>query len=202
MARLICRCGEALKIPSRDAERLTCSRCGANIRIRRKPERRNGSAHQDDGYVRFYCPCGRRLKVRSDKLVEAGKCPSCGRVVPVPLSASEERTGKSGGPGQRYTERYEPEARTAELDLVDLKRLEQWSNSHRRKRDQDTGVRSQSSPAFENSLGTRVGLESGTKDDPPAMNEEAGLRICPACGKPLHMNASICRSCGEPAPRR
>jgi hypothetical protein len=85
---------------------------------------------------------------------------------------------------------------------VDLKRLEQWSNNHRRKLNQDIGERDQSPPAFENSLETRVGLESGAKDELPPMNEEAGLRICPACGMLLHMNASICRSCGEPAPRR
>ena len=36
----------------------------------------------------------------------------------------------------------------------------------------------------------------------PAMKMEAGLRVCPRCGKPLHMSATVCRSCGEPVAKR
>jgi len=31
---------------------------------------------------------------------------------------------------------------------------------------------------------------------------EAGLRLCARCGKPLHISATVCRSCGEPVPKR
>jgi hypothetical protein len=35
-----------------------------------------------------------------------------------------------------------------------------------------------------------------------AVRREAGLRICPRCGRPLHLSAVACRECGAPAPRR
>ena len=31
---------------------------------------------------------------------------------------------------------------------------------------------------------------------------EAGLRICPRCGRPLHLSAVACRNCGAPVPKR
>ena len=38
---------------------------------------------------------------------------------------------------------------------------------------------------------------------PPSMVKfEAGLRVCPRCGKPVHMSATTCRECGSPVPRR
>ena len=84
MAQVTCRCGETLKVTSGDPDRLTCPRCGAKIRIRRSPAQRPEATESGDGYVRFNCPCGRRLKVRGDERPEAGKCPDCGRIVPVP----------------------------------------------------------------------------------------------------------------------
>ena len=87
MARVTCRCGETLEVTSNDPDRLTCPRCGANIRVRKSPRNQRGMVSSGDGFVRFYCPCGRRLKIRIDKQLDAGKCPDCGRIVPVPESA-------------------------------------------------------------------------------------------------------------------
>ncbi len=37
---------------------------------------------------------------------------------------------------------------------------------------------------------------------PSKVKFEAGLRVCPGCGKPVHMSATTCRECGSPVPRR
>jgi hypothetical protein len=36
----------------------------------------------------------------------------------------------------------------------------------------------------------------------PVWRSEAGLRICPGCGRPVHLGASTCRACGIPVPKR
>src|SRR5260370_25131205 len=90
MAQVTCRCGEVLKARAGGPERIDCPRCGARIRLRRRsrsPGSLQGVSEPEDGYLRFHCPCGRRLKVRAENRPEAGKCPDCGRVVPVPESA-------------------------------------------------------------------------------------------------------------------
>ena len=39
--------------------------------------------------------------------------------------------------------------------------------------------------------------------DPPSdFRRESGLRVCPQCHKPLHMQATVCRSCGASTPKR
>jgi ribosomal protein L40E len=37
---------------------------------------------------------------------------------------------------------------------------------------------------------------------PAAVKAEAGLRVCPRCGRPLHLSAVTCRDCGAPVPKR
>jgi ribosomal protein L32 len=34
------------------------------------------------------------------------------------------------------------------------------------------------------------------------MKTEAGLRVCPRCGKPVHLSSIVCRECGAHVPKR
>ncbi len=199
MARVTCRCGETLKVTLGDPERLTCPRCGAKIRVRRRPSQRPEATESEDGYVRFYCPCGRRLKVRSDERPEAGKCPDCGRIVPVPELAWNETADAS--PGLRGQSRTHPNARTEDMDAADLERLERWASSYKAasNRNQQAGDESTTSHQALSAVSPAAMAEDSSS---PVMKTEAGLRVCPRCGKPLHMSATVCRSCGEPVPKR
>jgi hypothetical protein len=193
MARVTCRCGETLKVSSSDPDRLTCPGCGAKIRIRRGPSPLQAGREIDDGYLRFHCPCGRRLKVRAEGRPEAGKCPDCGRIVPVPDSAWSP--GSPEGDQGPYV-RSHPEARTDDMDAADLERLEQWASRYAGSPDADEALTGNSTAVH-----TPVGAHSQSSPR-PAVKMEAGLRVCTRCGKPLHMSATVCRHCGEPASRR
>ena len=86
MPRATCRCGQVLSVPVDGPERVICPKCSARIRVRKSTPRLG----TDDGFVRFSCTCGRRLKVRviaGAPLPQAGKCPDCGETVPVPEDA-------------------------------------------------------------------------------------------------------------------
>jgi len=195
MPRVTCRCGEKLKVLPDSPERVDCPRCGAHIRLRRPPPETNDET--GDGYLRFPCPCGRRLKVAAAARPVAGKCPDCGRVVPVPasvkLSANAKRSGLS-----------DPEARTVDLDANDLAQLEQWAARH---------AANPGQPESPSSTTGLVAVVSGTDPSadfgviaptmsPPSVAKfENGLRVCPRCKKPVHLSAANCRECGTPIPR-
>ena len=197
MSRVTCRCGEVITITAHpDQERIDCPRCGSRIRLRRRPSASGmagGDNDLDDGYIRFYCPCGRRLKVRAAGGQEEGKCPDCGRVVPVPDRPPSKP--KPGGP------RVDPDARTEDLDAADLALLDEWSTRH-------TG-RAPGVPGGEDATPTAVpGIRVMAPPSPaggpaPSMATfEAGLRVCPRCGKPVHIerhHLSRLRR-GRPAP--
>jgi len=199
MARVTCRCGETLKVTSDDPDRLTCPRCGAKIRVRRSPSQRPEATESQDGYVRFNCPCGRRLKVRGDERPEAGKCPDCGRIVPVPKSAWKETVDAS--PGSRGQGRTHPTARTEDMDAADLERLERWASRYQAasNHNQQPGGESTTSHQALNAVSPAAIAHDSSS---PVMKMEAGVRVCPRCGKPLHMSATVCCSCGEPVPKR
>jgi DNA-directed RNA polymerase subunit M/transcription elongation factor TFIIS len=200
MSRVTCRCGEVISVKSDTGpERVDCPKCGARIRLRRRAASAassliGGASESDDGFIRFLCPCGRRLKVRASGGQQAGKCPDCGRTVPVPGSAGAA-TGAIGG--ARFVD---PDAKTADLDRDDMARLEQWSTRH-------TG-RSPGVPGGEDATPTgvphiRVGSTAYPGEPAPSMASfEAGLRVCPRCGKPVHISATTCRECGASVPRR
>jgi hypothetical protein len=176
MARANCRCGEPLEIPPDGVEHVTCPRCGAKVRLLRK--RRPGDAGASavgsgDDFIRFNCPCGRRLKVSAIDRPAHGKCPDCGRVVPVPADAG------SGGSGA--------ESPTQELAVADQAMLEAWTKSH-----------------LARGNGTVEGPKSTAEmpQNAPGRRAEAGFRVCPRCGKPIHLNADTCRGCGTVVPKR
>ncbi len=170
MPRATCRCGHALNIPDDATVRIICANCGAKVRIRRPNAGANG-AGEDGGFIRFNCLCGRRLKVIADGINKPthGKCPDCGRVVPVPATSVATR---------------DPESPTEELSTVDAERIAVWSKRHL-----DEQSRRPSNTQF-------------PPDGPTPLKSEAGLRVCPGCGKPVHLGASICRGCGSAVPKR
>jgi hypothetical protein len=172
MARAICRCGQELPSPEAGSERVVCPKCGARVRIRKAataPPADPGAS--SDGFIRFFCPCGRRLKVPSNDPPANGKCPDCGRIVPVP------RGGVAPPPGH-------PDAPTEELTAADLAELDAWSNR------------------------IANGTPSSTADfairpeSAAPRRVEAGLRVCPRCGRPIHMGSTACRACGTVVPKR
>jgi hypothetical protein len=201
MARVTCRCGEKLKIPPDAPERIECPKCVARIRLRRStpPQGKNETG---DGFLRFLCPCGRRLKVPAADRPTAGKCPDCGRVVPVPTSA---QAILNAGPAKKAG-LSDPDARTEDLDANDLAELEKWAARHLAKSSRPadplpttTGflaVASSGEPSV------KTGLLPPSMPPPSVVKFEAGLRICPRCKKPVHLGAANCRECGTPVPRQ
>jgi hypothetical protein len=190
MARVTCRCGEQINVQANGPDRIDCPRCGAHIRLRRSEVQAKDAGQMADGYHRFYCPCGRRLKVPVQGRPEAGKCPDCGRVVPVPASALLA-TGSTGN-----TSPADPEARTEELNTDDLARLERWAARHLSlsTRREDPNARAANGGEASAQQGLGAGL-------PSVVKFEAGLRVCPRCRKPVHLGVSHCRECGNPVPR-
>jgi hypothetical protein len=195
MPRVTCRCGEKLKVSPESVEHMDCSRCGARIRLRRPKPRVNTVT--GDGFIRFLCPCGRRLKVSAEERPKAGKCPDCGRIVPVPTSTFGTLKPTVG--------KNEAEARTADLDDTDLDELEKWSALHLAGSGQASGDPTKT--------GSVPSVPGAVKDDglnPPRsaipqasmVKFETGLRVCPRCKKPLHLSADNCRECGMPVPRQ
>ena len=198
MHRVTCRCGEKLKVPADAPERIECPKCGAKIRLRRAapPEEMDAAG---DGYVRFHCPCGRRLKVPTKGRPAAGKCPDCGRVVPVPENArSSSSPGPKSVPG-------DPEARTEDMDADDLARLEKWAGPHLANSDRTRTPGEKTTSLVPvlpgaDSLPDTAYVKPATPSN-SAVKFEAGMRICPRCKKPIHLGASTCRTCGTPVPR-
>ncbi len=189
MSQVTCRCGETITVDSSEGpDRVDCPKCGARIRLRRKVDA--GTAENTgDGYVRFPCPCGRRLKVRASGGQKAGKCPDCGRMVPVPGASAV-----GGG-------RLDFDSRTADLDPADIARLREWTERHTG-RSLESANGPDATPMGVPQI--RVGPSGPGENAPrPSMvSFEAGLRVCPRCGKPVHISATACRECGTAVPRR
>ncbi len=199
MPRVTCRCGDKLKVPPDGAEHIDCPHCGARIRLRRPAPKPTDAA--GDGFIRFVCPCGRRLKVSAEGRPKVGKCPDCGRVVPVPTSAHGTLKSSAGnGPGKD-----DPERRTEGLDAADLAALAIWSARHLANSSQPKGQLSATGPVTVTSQvdsDDRGGFRSSAFPQPSVVKFETGLRMCPRCKKPLHLSADNCRECGLPVPRQ
>lgn len=173
-----CRCGHELTVLDDKAERVVCPSCGARVRLKRV-------GPVDDGFIRFTCPCGRRLKVPSNEPPSHGKCPECGRIVPVPL------TGLAGA-----------ESRTEELRTEESARLEQWADEHRLK---GSRIPREVGPAAARAAAAAtpsVPAPSLVASPVASNSSEAGLRVCPQCGRPIHLGAESCRKCGIVVPRK
>jgi hypothetical protein len=198
MPQATCRCGQKLSVPANGPDRVICPKCSARVRVRRD-EARSGPG---DGYVRFNCQCGRRLKVRSGTIgspaQHAGRCPDCGRVVSVPSSSSSQSLKAVGEAS---------ETRTEELSAGDIALLEQWSQGHltRAKPGAANGQGGQPAaaplPKTELIPAPAPALPM-TPPIPAPVKIEAGLRVCPRCGRPIHLGAETCRDCGAHVPRR
>ena len=198
MPRVTCRCGERLKLEGESPERIDCPKCGARIRLRRSSRRNHAAAMlPGDGFVRFACPCGRRLKVPVKDRPEAGKCPDCGRVVPVPVPESE----LAGDSNDGLPNTNNPEARTDELDAVGLATLERWSAQFAAKSPKPI-IGGTTSDLMSVVPADQLSYLAGNPSSPPsAVKFEAGMRVCPRCNKPVHLSASSCRECGTPISR-
>lgn len=196
MPRATCRCGQKLSLPVNGPDRVICPKCAARVRVRRDPPR----VGSGDGFIRFRCPCGRRLKVRPETGAgtgpQAGKCPDCGRIVPVPAEGTSSGALKLKG--------YGAETPTEELSPEDFAALERWAAAHL----------APSSGGFFPGPGSSdpgpslVSTASSSAVAPPpppspaSVKIEAGLRVCPRCGRPIHLSAVACRECGAPVPKR
>jgi len=194
MARVTCRCGEKIGVQADSPDRIACPKCGARIRLRRPEGQAKRADPSDDGFHRFYCPCGRRLKVPVEGRPEAGKCPDCGRVVPVPASMLT-----APGPAGSALP-ADPEARTEELSTDDLARLERWAARHLSRSTRRDEAESDA-PLVATAVVPDEGINAREAGLPSVVKFEAGLRVCPRCHKPVHMSVTHCRECGNPVPR-
>jgi hypothetical protein len=199
MPRATCRCGQRLSFPADGPDRVICPKCSARIRVRRRdaadgPVAGAGALEEGDGFLRFACPCGRRLKVRdTSPRPESGRCPDCGRIVPVP-GASTVRSGS-----------VDPETSTAEMDAADVAELARWAESYAKQ----VALAPAPAPTPAHAATTETfhpPITSGPAAPTPPLatplKMEAGLRVCPRCGRPVHLGAETCRQCGAHVPRR
>ena len=217
MPRATCRCGQRLSFPANGPDRVICPRCQARIRVRPRDLAAEAAAEMSDGFIRFPCPCGRRLKVReTNPRQTSGRCPDCGRLVPVP-AVSIPRSS----PG-------DPESPTVDMDQADIDELARWAASY-----QKVAPRAPSQPppstapavtdvtaapalaeaqamaATETFNPPIAIMPDGPQPEPTVVTPgnsrvkiEAGLRVCPRCGRPIHLGADTCRQCGAHVPRR
>ncbi|GIW85880.1 MAG: hypothetical protein KatS3mg108_0204 [Isosphaeraceae bacterium] len=189
MPKAFCRCGQELTLSGESGERILCPACGARIKIRSRDEPPTTvpapPPPPHDAFIRFYCPCGQRLKVHVDEGLTHGKCPACGRIVPVPsLPPAPHAAARTAG---------DPETPTADLDPADRALLERWCQEHQ----QAALPIPIGSPqaALGSTSSAQVSLTRARAD-----HVESGLRICPGCRKPVHMKAQTCRHCGSTVP--
>jgi hypothetical protein len=154
-----------LEFPRDGTDRLVCSQCGAKIRVRR-----SAPATADNGFIRFSCFCGRRLKVASVDVQGSTesqcRCPDCGRVLNVPRESAVS----------------DPETPTTELSPADMAMLDEWARKFHDEPKRDPSTFDLPSPS--------------------PWRTEAGMRVCPQCGKPIHLSAEECVACGVAVPRR
>ncbi len=154
-----------------------------------------------DGTDRVVCPqCGAKVRLRRPPAVAASESTeeggflrfncSCGRRLKVVATPSDKPSHVKCPDCGRVVpvpstgSSRDPETPTEELSAVDAATIEAWSKRHR-------------ANATGNPSSTQV-LAAGTAP----YKSEAGLRLCPGCGKPVHLGAIVCRECGSHVPKR
>ncbi len=95
----------------------------------------------------------------------------------------------------------DPDARTAELDPSEIEALREWTERHTGRSPQAADGPDATPTGVPHIRVGPTGLgESAAR--PSMVSFETGLRVCPRCGKPVHINATACRECGTAVPRR
>jgi hypothetical protein len=129
-----------------------------------------------------------------------GKCPDCGEFVPIP----DEMPKSSSSATVRAVSSSNPESPTEELSLDDMAALERWAQSH--SVPTANGSASFASrppePVDETAIPQALPVNPAPRPIRPATKVEAGLRVCPRCGRPVHLGADACRECGARVPKR
>lgn len=195
MPKATCRCGQSLSFPADGPERIICPKCSARIKVRRPTVPAAGSADgEGDGFIRFFCPCGRRLKVRASAATPAaGKCPDCGRVVPVP--SLSEQDAAAARP-------VDPEMPTTDISPEDSAALERWTAAHLARRAAAAIAADPLPEAAGRGVAVAEEQPAAVVASPGPVRAEVGLRVCPRCGRPVHLSAETCRQCGAAVPKR
>lgn len=122
MSKVKCRCGNEVLFepaPGADTVKVLCHRCGSRIRVRISSSEKLASenSRKEDGFVRFFCPCGRRLKVIAKSTMPShGRCPDCGRTVPVPALETSRLEDPAESP-------------TTELTPEEINAMSEWRKS-------------------------------------------------------------------------
>jgi hypothetical protein len=199
MPRATCRCGQVLSVPVDGPERVICPNCSAKIRVRRSSPK----VGSGDGFIRFSCSCGRKLKVRviaGASMPTAGKCPDCGEIVPIP----DEEPKPSSSAEVKAVAAPNFESPTEELSADDMATLERWAQSHAVAAPNGSAsfASKPAEPIDETVLPKTLPIHPSPRKVRPATKVEAGLRVCPRCGRPVHLGADACRECGAHVPRR
>jgi ribosomal protein L32 len=110
--------------------------------------------------------------------------------VPVPATALGAKPSSSSG----NLATSHPESITEELSAADLAALNQW----RKRREAEV-------PRPPEAEGQETTATMPVRPKPPSSDRvkvEAGLRVCPRCGKPVHLSAIVCRECGAHVPKK
>ena len=153
-----------------------------------------------DGFVRFHCPCGRRLKVPAKGGPRRASAPTAGG-----LSRSLRPRGPRQSPGKN---RYQAIPKHGPRKWTPTT-WPAWKNGPRRIWPIPIAPATRATKTT-----SLVPVLPGTDPvadtayinpaTPPnsAVKFEAGMRICPRCKKPIHLGASTCRACGTPVPRQ
>ncbi len=93
-----CSCGRTITVSRQYAGKVVrCPACKGKITVPDNiepthPEARLSALADNDGYVRFACSCGKRIKMPGRYAGRLGKCPQCGAKVRIPKPGDAYRT--------------------------------------------------------------------------------------------------------------